>query len=136
MHYNPEWLPLVSHIRVEAPELSHAVSVSSLGVAGITIVTIHGPRSHAVTSLVDRRFSVLESSEERLRLIINAAMDAVITMKRGRPDHKLGTRRPKKLSAGLLRRSLAVVFPRSSCRKGIARITTVASNGFWKRVRE
>ncbi|HLJ14755.1 MAG TPA: MHYT domain-containing protein [Bryobacteraceae bacterium] len=64
----------------EAPDLSHAVSVSSLGVIGITIVTFMVLGLAVLTSLVDRRFSVLESSEEQLRLIINTALDAVITM--------------------------------------------------------
>jgi two-component system sensor histidine kinase/response regulator len=64
----------------EAPDLSHAVSVSSLGITGITIVTFMVLGLAVLTSVIDRRFSVLESSEERLRLIINAALDAVITM--------------------------------------------------------
>jgi two-component system sensor histidine kinase/response regulator len=64
----------------EAPDLTHAVSVSSLGVTGITIVTLMVLGLAVTTSVIDRRFSVLESSEERLRLIINTAMDAVITM--------------------------------------------------------
>jgi PAS domain S-box-containing protein len=33
-----------------------------------------------LTAVVDRRFSILGASEERLRLIINTALDAVITM--------------------------------------------------------
>ncbi len=64
----------------EAPNLSHAVSVSSLGVTGITIVTFMVLGLAVLTSVIDRRFSVLESSEEQLRLIINTALDAVITM--------------------------------------------------------
>ena len=64
----------------EAPDLSHAVSVSSLGITGITIVTFMVLGLAVLTSVVDRRFSVLGSSEERLRLIINTAMDAVVTM--------------------------------------------------------
>jgi two-component system sensor histidine kinase/response regulator len=64
----------------EAPDLSHAVSVSSLGVIGITIVTFMVLGLAVLTSVVDRRFSVLESSEEQLRLIFNTALDAVITM--------------------------------------------------------
>jgi two-component system sensor histidine kinase/response regulator len=64
----------------EAPDLSHAVSVSALGVTGITIVTFMVLGLAVLTSVVDRRFSVLESSEEQLRLIFNAALDAVITM--------------------------------------------------------
>ena len=64
----------------EAPNLSHAVSVSSLGVTGITIVTFMVLGLAVLTSVVDRRFSVLESSEEQLRLIFNSALDAVVTM--------------------------------------------------------
>jgi two-component system, sensor histidine kinase and response regulator len=64
----------------EAPDLAHAVSVSSLGITGITIVTFMVLGLAVLTSVVDRRFSILGSSEERLRLIINTAMDAVITM--------------------------------------------------------
>jgi two-component system, sensor histidine kinase and response regulator len=64
----------------DAPDLSHAVSVSSLGITGITIVTFMVLGLAVLTSVVDRRFSVLESSEEQLRLIINTALDAVITM--------------------------------------------------------
>jgi two-component system sensor histidine kinase/response regulator len=64
----------------ETPDLSHAVSVSSLGITGITIVTFMVLGLAVLTSLIDRRFSILESSEERLRLIINTALDAVITM--------------------------------------------------------
>jgi len=62
------------------PDLSHAVSVSSLGITGITIATFMVLGLAVLTSVVDRRFSVLESSEERLRLIINTALDAVATM--------------------------------------------------------
>ena len=64
----------------EAPDLSHAVGVSSLGITGITIVTFMVLGLAVLTSVVDRRFSVLESSEEQLRLIFNTALDAVITM--------------------------------------------------------
>lgn len=64
----------------ERPDLSHAVSVSSLGITGITIVTFMVLGLALLTSVVDRRFSILESSEEQLRLIINTALDAVVTM--------------------------------------------------------
>jgi PAS domain S-box-containing protein len=63
----------------EAPDLSHAVSVSSLGITGITIATFMVLGLAVLTSVVDRRFSILESSEERLRIIINTALDAVVT---------------------------------------------------------
>ena len=62
-----------------SPDLSHAVSVSSLGVTGITIVTFMVLGLAVLTSVMDRRFSILESSEERLRLIFNTALDAVVT---------------------------------------------------------
>src|SRR5580704_15891771 len=64
----------------EAPDLSQAVSISSLGITGITIVTFTVLGLAVLSSVMDRRYSILESSEERLRLIINTALDAVITM--------------------------------------------------------
>jgi two-component system, sensor histidine kinase and response regulator len=67
-----------------APDLSHAVGVSALGTAGITIVTLMILGLSVLTAVVDRRFSAqdaeLESSEGRFRLIINTALDAVITI--------------------------------------------------------
>ncbi len=63
----------------EQPDLSHAVSVSSLGIAGITIATFMVLGLALLTSVIDRRFSILEASEKRLRLIINTALDAVVT---------------------------------------------------------
>src|SRR5712691_4418183 len=68
-----------------APEdLSHAVSVSSLGLTGITVVTVMVLGLVLLTSLVDRRFSVqaleLESSEQRYRQIVETALDAFVGM--------------------------------------------------------
>src|SRR5216683_2933811 len=68
-----------------APEdLSHAVSVSSLGLTGITVVTVMVLGLVLLTSLVDRRFSVqaleLESSEQRYRQIVESALDAFLGM--------------------------------------------------------
>src|SRR5713101_7762365 len=64
--------------------LSHAVSVSSLGVAGITVVTVMVLGLVLLTSLADRRFSVqsleLESSEQRYRQIVETALDAFVGM--------------------------------------------------------
>ena len=62
------------------PDLAHAINVSTLGITGITIVTFMVLGLAVLTAMVDRRFSALGASEERLRLIINTAMDAVITM--------------------------------------------------------
>ncbi len=79
MHYTG--MAAASFTRTDvAPDFTHAVSVSSLGVVGITIVTVMVLGLAVLTSLVDRRFSALETSEERLRLIINTALDAVITL--------------------------------------------------------
>jgi two-component system, sensor histidine kinase and response regulator len=62
------------------PDLAHAISVSTLGITGITIVTFMVLALAVLTAMIDRRFSALGASEERLRLIINTAMDAVITV--------------------------------------------------------
>ncbi|HYR91714.1 MAG TPA: response regulator [Terriglobia bacterium] len=65
-------------------DISSAVSISSLGVAGITVVTFMVLGLVLLTSLADRRFSVqaseLESSEQSYRRIIEAALDAFVGM--------------------------------------------------------
>ena len=67
---------------MENGSLARAVSISSLGVAGILIVTFMVLGLVLITSLVDRRFSVqateLESSEQRYRLIVETAFDAFV----------------------------------------------------------
>ncbi|PYU30389.1 MAG: diguanylate cyclase [Acidobacteria bacterium] len=64
--------------------LSHALSISSLGMAGIIIVTFMVLGLTVLTSLVDRGFSAqaleLESSEERSRQILETALDAFVGM--------------------------------------------------------
>jgi two-component system, sensor histidine kinase and response regulator len=62
------------------PDLAHAINVSTIGITGITIVTFMVLGLAVLTAMIDRRFSALGASEERLRLIINTAMDAVITV--------------------------------------------------------
>lgn len=62
------------------PDLVHAINVSTIGITGITIVTFMVLGLAVLTAMVDRRFSALGASEERLRLIINTALDAVITV--------------------------------------------------------
>ncbi len=62
------------------PDLAHAMSVSTIGITGITIVTFMVLGLAVLTAMIDRRFSALGASEERLRLIINTALDAVITV--------------------------------------------------------
>jgi len=63
-------------------ELLHSVGISSLGIAGITIVTFIILGLVFLTSMADRRFSVqaleLESSEQRHRQIVETALDSFI----------------------------------------------------------
>ena len=71
-------------------DASHAVDVSSLGVAGITIVSVFVVGIVAITSLLDRRFSAqavqLASSEERYRLLFQRSLAAVY---RSTPDGRI-----------------------------------------------
>ena len=65
-------------------DLSHALSISSLGTAGIIVVTLMVLGLTVLTSLFDRRFSAqaleLESSEKRSRQILETARDAFVGM--------------------------------------------------------
>ena len=58
-----------------APDFSHAVPVSTLGIAGVTAITILILGAAVLTSVVDRRFTAqalaLESSEQAYRQIVN-----------------------------------------------------------------
>jgi len=64
--------------------LSHALSISSLGMAGIIVVTFSVLGLTVLTSLLDRRFSAqafeLESSEKRYRQILETSWDAFVGM--------------------------------------------------------
>ena len=64
--------------------LSHALSISSLGTAGITVVTFLILGLALLTSLLDRRFSAqaleLDSSEKRYRQITETSRDAFVGM--------------------------------------------------------
>src|SRR5438105_4128634 len=59
------------------PDTSHAVSISALGIAGISAVTLLVLGLAVLTSFVDRRFSVqslqLEMSEQRYRQLVESA---------------------------------------------------------------
>jgi PAS domain S-box-containing protein len=63
------------------PDLSHAVTISVLGIAGIATVTFIVLSLAVVTSLVDRRFYAqareLESSEQRYRLLFERSLAGV-----------------------------------------------------------
>jgi two-component system sensor histidine kinase/response regulator len=64
--------------------LSHALSISSLGTMGIIVVTFMVLGLTVLTSLVDRRFSAqaleLEASEKRSRQILETSFDAFVEM--------------------------------------------------------
>ena len=64
--------------------LMHALSITSLGTAGIIVVTFMVLGLTILTSIVDRRFSAqameLESSERRSRQILETAFDAFVGM--------------------------------------------------------
>jgi len=60
---------------VIAPDLSHAVDISSLGIAGIVVVTVTVLAGASLTSMVDRRFSAQAAAlefERRYRLLVEA----------------------------------------------------------------
>ena len=76
MHYTG--MAAVSFTRMDmAPDLSHAIQVSDLGVAGIIVVTLMVLGLSILTSLVDRRFSAqsleLSLSEQRFRQLVESA---------------------------------------------------------------
>jgi two-component system sensor histidine kinase/response regulator len=65
-------------------DLTHALSISSLSIAGVIVVTFMVLGLSLLTSLVDRRFSAqtleLEASERRYHQILESALDAFVGM--------------------------------------------------------
>jgi two-component system sensor histidine kinase/response regulator len=63
-------------------DLSHALSISSLGIASVIAVTFTVLGLSLLTSLVDRRFQALEleASERRYHQILESALDAFVGM--------------------------------------------------------
>jgi PAS domain S-box-containing protein len=61
----------------QAPDVSHAISVSTLGIAGVAGLTLLVLGAAAVTAILDRRFTAqalaLESSEQVYRQIVESA---------------------------------------------------------------
>jgi len=61
----------------EAPDLTHAVDISSLGIAGIIAVTLMVLGLAVLTSVIDRRFAAqtleLQASEQRYRQLVESA---------------------------------------------------------------
>jgi len=84
MHYTGMAAVSFTPSKSAPPELLHAVSISTLGTAGISVVSLMVLGLVILTSLLDRRFSVqaleLESSEQRYRQIVETAFDAFIGM--------------------------------------------------------
>ena len=64
-----------------APDFSHAVTISALGVSGITIVTLIVLGLAIITSVVDRQYSAqslqLASTEQRYRLLFERSLAGV-----------------------------------------------------------
>jgi PAS domain S-box-containing protein len=67
-----------------APDLSHAVSTSTLGFTSVSVVTLLISAVAVITSAVDRRFSThrmqLAASERRYQLLVDGAKDCAIFM--------------------------------------------------------
>ena len=70
----------------EVPDISHAVSTSTLGFAGVSSVTLLVLGAAVLTSAFDRRFSAqklqLHASELRFRSLLEAAPDAMLVVDR------------------------------------------------------
>jgi two-component system, sensor histidine kinase and response regulator len=76
VHFTPAALPLSA--------LNHAISISDLGIASVTLVTVLMLALVFVTSTIDRNFNrqalALEGSEQRYRRIVESTFDAFMTM--------------------------------------------------------
>jgi two-component system, sensor histidine kinase and response regulator len=75
-HFTPAALP--------PSALNHAINISDLGVASVTLITVLMLGLVFVTSIVDRNFSrqtlALEGSEQRYRLIVESTFDAFVAL--------------------------------------------------------
>ncbi len=108
------------------PDTSHAVSTSSLGIAGVSAVTLLVLAVAVLTSAVGRRFSVqsleLDASEQRYRLLIEGVKDyAIFTLT---PDGhvtswNLGAERIKGYRADeIIGRHFSCFYPEEDIRNG------------------
>jgi two-component system, sensor histidine kinase and response regulator len=75
-HFTPAALP--------PSALDHAINISDLGVASVTLITVLMLGLVFITSIVDRNFSrqtlALEGSEQRYRLIVESTFDAFFAL--------------------------------------------------------
>ncbi len=87
MHYTGMAAASFTPSTVVDGDLSHALSISSLGIASVIVVTFMILGLSLLTSLVDRRFSAqtleLEASERRYHQILESALDAFVGMDSG-----------------------------------------------------
>jgi PAS domain S-box-containing protein len=84
MHYTGMAAATFTPSSIVHGDLSHALSISSLGVVGVIVVTFVALGLSLLTSLFDRRFSAqaleLEASERQSRQILELAHDAFVGM--------------------------------------------------------
>jgi two-component system sensor histidine kinase/response regulator len=84
MHYTGMAAASFTPAAMPADMYLHSLSVSTIGVAGIALVTFMVLGLVLVMSIADRRFSVqasaLESSEQRYQQIVETALDAFVGM--------------------------------------------------------
>lgn len=82
MHYTGMAAASFTPSSFSTGDLSHALSISSLGTVGIIVVTFMVLGLTILTSLIDRRFSAqareLESSERRSRQVLETSFDAFV----------------------------------------------------------
>ncbi len=87
MHYTGMAAASFTPSTLVRADLSHALSISSLSIAGVIVVTFMVLGLSLLTSLVDRRFSAqtleLEASERRYYQILESALDAFVGMNSG-----------------------------------------------------
>jgi PAS domain S-box-containing protein len=84
MHYTGMAAASFTPSTLHHQNLSHALSISSLSIAGVIVVTFMVLGLSLLTSLADRRFSAqaleLEASEKRYHQILESALDAFVGM--------------------------------------------------------
>lgn len=82
MHYVGMWAASFTPMPLSAADLTHAIDISDLGIAAITLITLVMLGLVFVTSIVDRRLThqalELDRRDRRYRQIVESAFDAFI----------------------------------------------------------